>query len=100
EDDQEKLLESFSKTSHKVIAISFEQMKLFAGNMMEVKSKSGEVFVLLSQKAFQALVPGQLDALTRFAEPLAVNIPTLETYGGGSVRCMIAGIFNPQHQAE
>lgn len=100
EDDQEKLLESFSKTSHKVIAISFEQMKLFAGNMMEVKSKSGEVFVLLSQKAFQALVPGQLDALTRFAEPLAVNIPTLETYGGGSVRCMIAGIFNPQHQAD
>jgi len=96
EDDQEKLLESFSATGHKVIAISFEQMKLFAGNMMEVKSKSGESFVLLSQKAFHSLLPGQLDALSRFVEPIPVNIPTIETYGGGSVRCMVAGIFNPE----
>ncbi|HET9053721.1 MAG TPA: arginine deiminase-related protein, partial [Cyclobacteriaceae bacterium] len=63
-------------------------------------SKPGEKFVLLSQKAFHSLLPGQLDALSRFAEPLAVNIPTLETYGGGSVRCMVAGIFNPRHQAD
>jgi len=96
EDDQEKLLESFSNTNHKVIAISFEQMKLFAGNMMEVKSKSGESFVLLSQKAFHSLLPGQLDALSRFVEPISVSIPTIETYGGGSVRCMVAGVFNPE----
>lgn len=96
EDDQEKLLKSFSATGHKVIAISFEQMKLFAGNMMEVKSKSGESFVLLSQKAFHSLLPGQLDTLSRFVEPIPVNIPTIETYGGGSVRCMVAGIFNPE----
>jgi hypothetical protein len=96
EDDQEKLLESFSNTGHKVIAISFEQMKLFAGNMMEVKSKSGESFVLLSLKAFHSLLPGQLDAVSRFVEPLPVNIPTIELYGGGSVRCMVAGIFNPE----
>ncbi len=99
EADQERLLESFSATGHKVIAISFEQMKLFAGNMMEVKSTSGEPFVLLSQKAFHSLLPGQLDALSRFAEPVPVNIPTIETYGGGSVRCMAAGIFNPERQA-
>lgn len=98
EDDQEQLLESFSNTGHKVIAISFEQMKLFAGNMMEVKSKAGESFVLLSQKAFHYLLPGQLDALSRFVEPIPVNIPTIETYGGGSVRCMVAGIFNPERQ--
>lgn len=96
EDDQERLLESFSNSGHKVIAISFEQMKLFAGNMMEVKSKSGESFVLLSQKAFHALLPGQLDALSRFVEPIPVNIATIEMYGGGSVRCMVAGIFNPE----
>lgn len=94
EGDQEKLLNSFSTTNHKVIAISYEQMKLFAGNMMEVKSKSGEPFVLMSQRAYHALLPGQLDAVSRFAEPLAVSIPTIEEYGGGSVRCMVAGIFN------
>lgn len=96
DDDQERLLESFSNSGHQVIAISFEQLRLFAGNMMEVKSKSGESFVLLSQKAFHALLPGQLDVLSRFAEPIPVNIPTIELYGGGSVRCMVAGIFNPE----
>lgn len=96
EDDQEKILESFSNTGHKVIAISFEQMKLFAGNMLEVKSKSGESFVLLSQKTFHSLLPGQLDALSQFVEPIPINIPTIETYGGGSVRCMVAGVFNPE----
>lgn len=96
EDDQEKLLDSFSASGHKVIAISYDQMKLFAGNMMEVLSKSGEPFVLLSEKAFLSLLPGQLDALSKFAEPVALKIPTIEHYGGGSVRCMVAGIFNPK----
>lgn len=95
EDDQEKLLGSFSQTGHKVIAISYEQMKLFAGNMMEVLSRSGESCVLLSEKAFLSLLPGQLDALSQFAEPIPLKIPTIEQYGGGSVRCMVAGIFNP-----
>lgn len=96
EDDQEKLLESFAATNHKVIAISYEQMKLFAGNMLEVKSKAGESFVLMSQRAYHSLLPGQLDAISKFVDPLPVTIPTIETYGGGSVRCMVAGIFNPE----
>ncbi len=96
EDDQEKILDSFFRTGHKVIAISYKQMRLFAGNMMEVMSKSGEPFVLLSEKAFYTLLPGQLDALSKFAEPIPVKIPVIEQYGGGSVRCMVAGIFNPQ----
>lgn len=98
EKDQEKLLDSFGSTNHKVIAISYGQMKLFAGNMMEVKSKSGEPFVLMSQRAYLSLLPGQLDAISKFAEPIPISIPTIEEYGGGSVRCMIAGIFNPERQ--
>ena len=39
DDDQEKVLESFSQTGHKVIAISYEQMRLFGGNMIEVMSR-------------------------------------------------------------
>ncbi len=96
ENDQEKLLNSFSATNHKVIAISFEQMNLFSGNMIEVNSKAGEPFVLLSQKAFLSLLPGQLDTLSRYAEPIPIDVSTIETYGGGSVRCMVAAIFNPE----
>lgn len=100
DEDHEKLLNSFATTGHKVIAISFNQMKQFAGNMLEVLSKSGELFVLLSQRAYQTLLPGQLNALSSFAEPLPIAIPTIEDRGGGSVRCMVAGIFNPALRAD
>ncbi|MBX2945617.1 MAG: amidinotransferase [Cyclobacteriaceae bacterium] len=95
ENDQEILLRSFKETGHKVVAISYEQMAAFAGNMIEVKSRGGESYVLLSERAFHSLLPGQIDAISRFSEMIPIPIDTIETYGGGSVRCMVAGIFNP-----
>lgn len=96
DEDQESLLSSFANTGHKVIAISCAQMESFAGNMLEVRSKKGEPFVLLSQQAFHALIPGQIDAITQFADLLPVNIQTIERHGGGSVRCMLGGIHAPK----
>jgi hypothetical protein len=93
EDDQEWVLESLSTTHHRVIAISYAQMKCFAGNMIEVNNQKGEPYVLLSKTAFESLLPGQIDAITRHADLLPLSIPTIEKYGGGSVRCMVAGIF-------
>ena len=94
EEDQEVLLQSFFETQHQVVAISHKQLRLFAGNMMEVLTKAGEPVVLLSDEAFQSLLPGQIDAISKHAEPIPLSIPTIEHYGGGSVRCMVAGIFN------
>lgn len=92
--DQEILLASLTRTNHKVVAISYDQMNAFAGNMIEVKSKNNEPFVLLSARAFNSLLHGQIDAISRYAEMIPIAVPTIETYGGGSVRCMVAGIFN------
>lgn len=94
DEDQERLLQSFSNTNHKVVSISFEQLRSFAGNMLEVVTRSGEPVVLLSEKAFQSLLPGQIDAISKHADMIPLSIPTVERYGGGSVRCMIAGIYN------
>jgi hypothetical protein len=96
EADQEMLLENFSKTGHKVIAISFDQMDAFAGNVLEVMSVKNSPYLLLSQSAFGSLVPGQLNALGEFAELLPIDISTIEKCGGGSVRCMVAGIHSPK----
>lgn len=93
--DQEMILQSFGETGHKVVAISYEQMKLFAGNMLEVQSRNGEPYAVLSDRAFNALLPGQVDAITRYADILPVPINTIETYGGGSVRCMMAANYLP-----
>lgn len=92
EEDQDLILNSLAATGHKVIAISYAQLNAFAGNMLEVKNVQGEPFVLLSQTAFNSLLPGQIDAITHFADLLPINIHTIESHGGGSVRCMVGGI--------
>lgn len=96
ENDQDVLLESFSASEKKVIAISFAQMRAFAGNMIEVLTHDHEPVVLLSETAFQSLLPGQVNAISQFAEMLPLQINTIENVGGGSVRCMVAGIHLPR----
>ena len=92
--DQELLLQMLMDTQHKIVSVSYEQMRSFAGNMIEVLTKSSEPVVLISEKAFYSLLPGQLDAISKYVEPIPLAINTIEQYGGGSVRCMVAGIFN------
>jgi hypothetical protein len=70
-------------------------MRSFAGNIIEVKSRSGENIVLMSDTAFNSLLRGQLNVLTQFSEVLPISIPTIERIGGGGVRCMVAGIHLP-----
>jgi hypothetical protein len=94
--DQEILLGLFETTNKKVIAISYEQMRAFAGNMLEVQNSQGEPFIILSQAALDVLLPGQVRALAAFGELLPVNIPTIEAVGGGSIRCMLGGIHAPR----
>jgi hypothetical protein len=62
--------------------------------MIEVKTQAGEPVVLLSEQAFNSLLPGQIDAISKQADLLPLSISTIEEFGGGSVRCMVAGIFN------
>lgn len=95
EEDQERILLSFERTSHKVVAISYKQMEAFAGNMLELKDKDGARFLAMSNTAFNALIPDQLNEISKHAEPLPVSIPSIEKYGGGGIRCMLAGIHLP-----
>jgi hypothetical protein len=92
EGDQDKLLDSFERSAHKVIAISYAQMNAFAGNMFSVKNRIGETFVLMSQTAFDSLLPGQINEISKYGQVLPFNVANIERYGGGSVRCMVAGI--------
>ncbi len=93
--DRDRVIKSLNNTGHKIISISFDQLKNFAGNVLEVLKKNGERILVISETAVQSLVPGQLDAITRFVDILPIPIPTIEKYSGGSVRCMLAGVHLP-----
>lgn len=95
ESDQDLILDSFEQTGHKVVAISYDQMSAFAGNMIEVRCINNEPIVLLSSRAFNSLLPGQVDAISRHVDMIPIPIDTIEKIGGGSVRCMVAGIYLP-----
>ncbi len=95
EADRETLLNGFQASGRRIVAVSYEQVKAFAANTMEVQTRQGNTLWVMSESAYQSLLPGQLDAITRVTDILVVPVPTIERYGGGSVRCMMAGIFNP-----
>jgi hypothetical protein len=91
------LLES---TGRKVIDLSFEQMHSFAGNMLELRTRSGELVVAMSDTASRSLSSVQRDALERSARIVSVPIPTIERLGGGSVRCMLAEVHLPKSKGD
>jgi hypothetical protein len=95
ENDQELILNQLAATNHKVIALSYDQMNAFAGNMFEVKNANNDRFLLMSQTAYDALLPGQLSEMEKYLSPLPLDIHTIEESGGGSIRCMVAGIHLP-----
>ncbi|MBS1735316.1 MAG: amidinotransferase [Bacteroidetes bacterium] len=93
--EREKVKKSLTETGHIIIEISFSQMKNFAGNMLEVRSKSGRNILALSMSAYNALTYEQKTLIEKYCELVPLSIDTIETIGGGSARCMIAEIFLP-----
>jgi len=98
QDENEKnSVTSVLKLTHKdIIAISFNQMNHFAGNMLEVQSKSGESLVVMSKSAWDSLNYEQRAILSSFSKPVYLDISTIENIGGGSARCMMAEVHLPK----
>jgi hypothetical protein len=85
--------EVIGNTGKELVAISFEQMNHFAGNMLQVQNKNGEQLLVMSSQAYQSLQPGQVKKLESLNRILHAPLTTIETNGGGSARCMMAEVF-------
>ncbi len=92
--ERNMLVQRLENSGHLVIPISFVQMNQFAGNCIEILDKNNQRVLLMSSTAFNALNQEQKSQINQFDEILHFDIPTIENIGGGSVRCMITGIFN------
>lgn len=76
-----------------LIVISEEQMRSFAGNILQVFNRKKEPFIIMSAAAEAALRGPALTKLQHHGTILSSPIPTIERYGGGSVRCMVAEVI-------
>ncbi len=92
---QDEVLSSFKATNKEVVNISFDQMNHFAGNLLEVKSKSGDTLIVMSQTAYQAFTDVQKTTLSKYGKLIYADISTIERVGGGSARCMMAEVHLP-----
>ncbi|MDR2358612.1 MAG: amidinotransferase [Prevotellaceae bacterium] len=91
--EQDVLVNKLTETGKEIIPVTLAQMTCFAGNMLQLQSRSGKRFLILSNTARRALSPAQAGALEKYNELLSPAIPTIERNGGGSVRCMMAEVF-------
>lgn len=92
EQQQDTLIEALEKTGHEIIPLSMDQMYAFAGNMLEVIDNDGNSILVMSDTALKSLDQDQKDRISRYSTILSVEIPTIEKYGGGSVRCMMCRV--------
>lgn len=95
-EERAMLEQKFKATKKEIIPISLEQMLAFAGNMLQVRNRAGEGILVMSQQAYASLEPTQIEQLKRHTQLLHSDIKTIETYGGGSARCMMAEVFLPE----
>lgn len=98
ENERNRLKEIFQKTKKEIINITMSQVEAFAGNMLQVRNKEGKTFLVMSQQAYESLTQEQIAQIEKHTNILYSAIPTIETYGGGSARCMMAEIFLPEKQ--
>jgi hypothetical protein len=94
--ERRALVESLENGGREVVEITMEQLYAFAGNMLALENARGETLIVMSERAVSSLRPAQLQNLERHARLVTSAIPTIEDYGGGSVRCMLAEIFLPR----
>ena len=95
-EEKELVKTALEKAQKTVVEISEEQMHFFAGNMLQVENSEGKKYLVMSKTAYNSLNSKQLEVLQSFNEIIFVEIPTIEKYGGGSARCMMAEVFLPK----
>jgi hypothetical protein len=93
--ERRMLEEKFAATGKTIVEISPAQMNAFAGNMLQVRNAGGDTILVMSEQAYRALTPAQVSVLETHTRLLHSPIDTIETYGGGSARCMMAEVFLP-----
>lgn len=94
-DKQERamLQQYFQQTQKALIPITLDQVYAFAGNMLQVKNDKGQTYLIMSSQAYHSLSTLQLDQIQQHTTILHSDLQTIERYGGGSARCMMAEVF-------
>ncbi len=95
--ERKLVLDSLKGDDKEIILITEDQVNNFAGNMLEVKGKNDERFLVMSESAYKSLTKKQIGQLEAHVSIIHSSLDTIEACGGGSARCMMAEVFLPRN---
>ena len=89
------VLETLESSGREIVELRSEQLSGFAGNLLELSTPEGPL-IALSSSAWKSLDEAQQEKLKSHGKIVTAPIPTVERFGGGSVRCILAEIHLPR----
>lgn len=94
--ERKNVLKHLKGDGKEIIEISEDQVASFAGNMLQVRGKNHELFLVMSQAAYNSLTQSQIGRIQNHCQIISSPLDTVEACGGGSARCMMAEVFLPK----
>ena len=93
--ERKNVLKHLKEDGKEVIDITESQVNNFAGNMLQVKGKNDELYLIMSEAAYNSLNQSQISRIEKHCKIVYSSLDTIEACGGGSARCMMAEVFLP-----
>jgi len=98
--ERKNVIRHLKEDGKEIITILEEQVNHFSGNMLQVIGKKGKRYIVMSKTAFRCLSKDQIEKIELESKILYSDVTNIETFGGGSVRCMMGEVFLPNSQRE
>jgi hypothetical protein len=93
--ERKNLIQHLKESGKEIISITEKQLSQFTGNMLQVKGHFEKSIIVMSENAYNSLSKHQISQIEKHGEIIYSDVNTIETCGGGSVRCMMAEVFLP-----
>lgn len=87
------LARELEATGRELVPLSESDLLAFCGNVLFLRTRSGDGVWAMSARAAAAFGPERLARLERTGAIVAPDVSTIEEIGGGGVRCMLAELI-------
>ncbi len=95
--ERKNVVKHLKEDGKRIIEITEDQVNHFAGNMLQLKGKNNEPYLVMSAAAYHCLTAAQIQVIEKECVIIHSSLETIETCGGGSARCMMAEVFLPRY---
>lgn len=93
-EDRARVRAKIEASGRDIVEISFDQLRAFCGNALELTARDGTKKLVMSGSAYRAYTDAQKKVFLKYvSEIIWSDLPTIQTYGGGAARCMILEMF-------